>query len=289
MINIGVIANPKNDACAKAASSLFSILKEYNTRFFSLYQNSSFSSFGAKILSEKEFFQTCNLIITLGGDGVILHAAPMAAEHDVPILGINLGTIGYMAEVDARQIELVRRYFEGTYRTDNRMLLNVEIVRNNKLIGHYTALNEAVVSKGSISRIIRYDIAFNDRCISDYRADGIIFSTPTGSTAYSMSAGGPIVQPDYECIILTPICPYSLTARPIVFSPLSKLSIHLPQMQGKDAFLAVDGRVNAELYEKDCITIRKADKPLKLIALKDISFYEILNIKLMDGGNKGET
>lgn len=287
MTNIGLIVNPDKSVCYEAARDLFDLTEEFGARVYCMPQNSTLASLGATLLPEDSFFKACDMLITLGGDGTILHAAPRAAAHDLPVLGINLGTIGYMAEVEAQEIALVRRYFEGRYRLDSRMLLDVGIRRKEELAARYTALNEAVISKGSISRIIKFDIAFNGRDIFDYRADGIILSTPTGSTAYSMSAGGPIVQPDYESILLTPICPYSLTARSIVFSPQSRLSVSLPYLQGRDAFLAVDGRANLELYEGDCVEVRKADKPLKLIVLKDISFYEILNIKLLDGGNKG--
>jgi len=287
-MRIGLIVNPENSACYEAASRLLALTAEYGAQVLCTPENGWLSELGASPLPNERFFEACDLLVTLGGDGTILHAAPQAAAHELPVLGINLGTIGYMAEVDVQEIALLRRYFEGNYRVDSRMLLDVCVRRDGDETARYTALNEAVISKGSISRIIEIRIAFNGRDIFEYRADGVILATPTGSTAYSMSAGGPIVEPGCESIILTPICPYSLTSRAIVFSPESRLCVCLPSLKGKDAFLSVDGRANIELREGDCVEVCRSKKPMKLVVLKDISFYEILNIKLLDGGSRGE-
>jgi len=287
-MRIGLIVNPENGACYDAAARVIGLAAEYGAQVLCTPENSRLCRLGATALQSDRLFESCDVIITLGGDGTILHAAPQAAAHELPVLGINLGTIGYMAEVEAQETALLRRYFEGRYRVESRMLLDVRVLRGGEPVAGYTALNEAVISKGSISRIIELKIAFNGRDIFEYRADGVILATPTGSTAYSMSAGGPIIDPGCESIILTPICPYSLVARSVVFSPQSQLRVCLPSLKGKDAFLSVDGRANIELAEGDCVEVRRAEKPVKLIVLKDISFYEILNIKLVDGGSRGE-
>ncbi len=215
-----------------------------------------------------------DIIITIGGDGTIIHAAKAGAEHNIPILGINAGRIGYLANISPNELSLLSALKKGTYETDERMLLEVSIGENK-----YYCLNEAVISKGSISRMIDIKLLVDGSEIS-YRADGLIAATPTGSTAYSMSAGGPVVDPALGLFIITPICSNSLFDRPIILSENSTLEVFAVSPQNAEAYLTIDGEISVPVHEADSITIKKAPHTAKLIKIKNSTFYETLSEKM---------
>ncbi len=212
-------------------------------------------------------------IAVLGGDGTVIRAARVAEEYNLPIIGINLGRIGYMAEIEKTEIPLISSFFSGNYTEDTRMTLSVTVGEKE-----YTALNDAVIHAKSTHMT---DLTFycdGDK-VNSLRGDGLIFASPTGSTAYSMSAGGPVIDPSVNCICVTPICPQSLSVRPMIFSDKSVLGV---VANNSDCTITVDGISSEELGIGDAITVKKSDRPLRMIRLKRDGFYGILRKKMSE-------
>ena len=227
-----------------------------------------------------EIYSQCDLVIVIGGDGVMLEAARRATPCGIPILGINMGRIGYMTELEMTELDLLDKIFTGAFYLDERAMLRVDI-RSSKGQSRFSAyaLNEAVIAKGATARIIDLELSDNGRLVSEYRADGIVVATPTGSTAYSLSAGGPIVDPALSCFCVTPICPHSLIARPLVFPDTAKLEIKNICIREKILHLTVDGKATFDLYFGDTVVITKATINTKLLRIKDEDFYSKIRMK----------
>ncbi len=211
-----------------------------------------------------------DVIAALGGDGTIMRAAHLACEHGLPVIGINLGRIGYMAELDRSEVSLVKKYFNGDYKEDARMMLSVKVDGKT-----YYALNDAVFHSRN-KHMCKYTLDCDGGQVNEYRGDGLILATPTGSTAYSMSAGGSVIDPRLECISVTPICPQSLTARPMIFSPESRLEV---TAQSNECMMTVDGGTPIALEAGKSVTVEKSDIRLRMIKLKRDGFYEVLRSK----------
>lgn len=222
--------------------------------------------------------ETAELMICFGGDGTILHAAKASAKYGVPILGINLGNKGFMAELEVSQIEKIKEVLENRYQIDRRMMVDVSIQRDGSAVYSDYALNEAVI--GSMSRMIDISVYADNSRISGFSGDGIIISTPTGSTAYSMSAGGPIVEPAAENIIITPICAYKLMARSFVLAPNRTAMVELGRLGSRSAYLSVDGGKSIELQSGDLIQVEKSKYYTDLVRILNKNFYDIMNEKL---------
>lgn len=231
--------------------------------------------------SAEDIYAEADMIVVLGGDGTILESARRAADRATPIIGINLGRLGYMAELELSEIDMLDRYFSGEYTIEKRSMVSVEITdMHGNLKSAANALNDAVVSNGSISRIVDLELYNADEQVASYRSDGIIVATPTGSTAYSMSAGGPIISPDVSCFCVTPICPHSLAARPIIFPDSTTLKIKNVCVREKSLYLTLDGRNNYEIVRGDVITIKKSELSTNLIRLRKSDFYNKLRKKM---------
>jgi NAD+ kinase len=218
-------------------------------------------------------------ILILGGDGTIMDSACKAAERRTPILGINLGRLGYLAELEMSELDLLDEVMKGNYTVDKRAMLKAEIISKNKEPQISCALNEAVISNGSIARIIDLQLSEGGRVVNTYRADGLIVCTPTGSTAYSMSAGGPIADPRLSCFCVTPICPHMMNARPILFPDDVVLEVKHICKREKVLYLTLDGRNNYELLKNDVVRISKSDLYVSIIHVKNRSFYEKMRYK----------
>lgn len=222
--------------------------------------------------------------IAFGGDGTILHAAKICSFHQKSVLGINGGRLGYTAGLEENELELLKKLKTGDYSIDKRMMLEVEIISKTDSKKLY-CVNDAVVSRGALSRIVDVSLSVGESEIMHTRSDGIIVSTPTGSTAYSLSAGGPILDPSIGGILVTAICPHSLYERPIVFNENETVKIKVKQTQELKAYLTVDGETSIELNADDTVTVKKAEQfTANLIRLKNESFMNILNKKLMREG-----
>lgn len=227
--------------------------------------------------------KSADMLICFGGDGTILHAAKDANACGVPILGVNMGSVGFMAELEQSELQLLSKLGERKYTIESRMMLDVKLIHEGKTIFEDLALNDAVITKGAVARIIDLSVYGDKMLISDFAGDGIIVCTPTGSTAYSMSAGGPIVEPTAENIIVTPICAHALHARPMVLGHDRVVSAKMGKLSRKTAFLSVDGGKAVKLSGGDTVEIRRSQSKTKLVRLSSRSFYEIMNQKLGNG------
>lgn len=231
-------------------------------------------------LPVEEIYKDSDLIIGIGGDGVMLEAARRATPSQIPILGINMGRVGYMTELEMNELELLDEIFKGNYHLDERAMLRVEI-KSNKGNTRFTtyALNEAVVANGTTARIIDLELSDNGRLVSEYRADGLVVATPTGSTAYSLSAGGPIIDPKLSCFCVTPICPHSLIARPLIFPDSAVLEVKNTCVRERVLHLTVDGRATFDLFYGDTVIITKSSLKAKLLRIKNEDFYSKIRMK----------
>ncbi len=229
----------------------------------------------------EKLYDEADLVIALGGDGTILDCAKRMAKRGKPILGINLGHLGYMAELEMDELSSLTKIIEGDYTIDERNMLGIRVTNPDGVVKYSSfALNDAVISNGSVSRIINLELYAENNLITTYRADGLIVSTPTGSTAYAMSAGGSIADPKVECMLVTPICPHSFISRQLIFSDKTKINIKNVSVREKSLMLTIDGKANCELFKNDVVSIDKSEYTVKLVRLKDCSFYDILSQKM---------
>ena len=230
----------------------------------------------------EEMASQVDMVAVFGGDGTFLYAARMVAATGVPIMGVNLGSLGFLTEV---KLEEMHGAFEGLiagmYRVEERALLEVEVQRETRVLARYLALNDAVINKGALARIIEIEVTVNGQPVTLTRSDGLIISTPTGSTAYSLSAGGPIVYPTLEAFIITPICPHTLTNRPVVVPDRVVLDVVL--RRGSGVMLTVDGQVGMPIVQGDSLKVRKAAASVRIVQPTGGTFFKLLREKLKWG------
>ena len=219
------------------------------------------------------------MVICFGGDGTILHMAKAATKRDIPILGVNIGTMGFMAELESSELDKLALLADGNYMLDNRMMLDVTIQRDRDIIYHDICLNDVVITKGAVARIVHLQVKCDGVCALESGGDGVIISTPTGSTAYNFSAGGPIVEPDAKNIIITPICPHEVGSRCIVASDRRMVTVEMIHNARRNAYLSADGGRAVRLNMGDVATIKKSHLETKLVRLKDRSFYDVVSAK----------
>ena len=224
-------------------------------------------------LAGEEIYKEADLAIVIGGDGSMLDTVRRAAPLGVPVLGINMGRIGYMTELEPEELSLLDKIFSGDYTLESRTMLGVNIVSQKGVVKFRAeALNEAVIANGAAARIIDLELSRGDEVVNTYRADGLVVATPTGSTAYSLSAGGPIVDPQLECLCVTPICPHSLLARPLIFSDGAVLKVKNICVREKVLHLTVDGRLTFDMYYGDEAVITRSETRAVLMRLKEGGF-----------------
>jgi len=224
--------------------------------------------------------RTADLLLCLGGDGTMLHNSKLAARSGIPMLGINLGHMGFITELERDDIEKLQDVLEGRYTVENRMMLDYEVRRNGECICSGFGLNEVVIARQSPAHSIHLTAYGDNRKISDYSGDGIIIATPTGSTAYSMAAGGPIVEPTAENLVLTPLCAQALTAKPYVLAGDRRTSVKLVRGENDQALLLVDGEECFTLQTGDLVYAKRSAYVTKLLKVRSLSFYEIVKHKL---------
>ncbi|MBR4878218.1 MAG: NAD(+)/NADH kinase [Clostridia bacterium] len=230
---------------------------------------------------EEDGFTRCDFVIAIGGDGTLLHAAPAAAKHNKPILGINNGKLGFMTDIDASELDKLSAIKDGTYNIEERMLLDASVVDKggNELVKE-TLLNDVVITKGAFSRIVDVKISVNSIPTMEFRGDGIIISTPTGSTGYSLSAGGPIIEPNAKCIAVTPICPHALSIKSFVLSSDRVVCIE-PSTVKQDRYISIDGNDHIEIGVGDKVIVKRSGEVLRMIRVTDQGFYDRINGKLV--------
>jgi NAD+ kinase len=237
---------------------------------------------GICVAPPEELVKRVDLVSVFGGDGTLLYAARLVGSSRTPILGINLGSLGFLTEVTLDEMhKAFEIVFSGQYQMEERMLLDVEVIRNGQTCAHYRALNDAVINKGALARIIELEVSVNSQLVLFTRADGLIVSTPTGSTAYSLAAGGPILYPTLGAVIIAPICPHTLTNRPVVIPDKDAVVICL--RRGTEVMLTVDGQVGTPLQPLDYVKIRRAESTLQLVLPFGSTFFKLLREKLRWG------
>lgn len=280
-MKIGITANIKKKQALPGVEKLRSILKQRDIEY--ILDQELLSKITTcpeeSNLPLPSLGNSCDLVVAFGGDGTILAAAQDTAKSGVPILGVNIGTLGFLTEIVIQELEdAVDLLMDGHYSIINRMALSVNVIRNS-CTNEYMSLNDMVLDKGASSRLIYIDAHVDGRFLNSYRADGLIVSTPTGSTAYSMSAGGPLMVPEMHAIIVTPICPHSVTMKPIVLSGESSIELSI-RPEAENIQLSVDGqkKCNLEYHEKVRIIKAKVDVPWISIGKHD--FFDILRTKL---------
>lgn len=228
---------------------------------------------------EKDVYRSCDIVISIGGDGTLIHTAKKARCYHKPVLGINVGRLGFMASLETNELSQLNRLFTGEYTVQSRMMLRLSHIRNGEKVV-YDALNDVVLSKGSLSRIVGLTVKCEGKTVCSYRADGLIFSSPTGSTAYALSAGGPLVESSIECIIMTPICPHSLFARTIVCSSDKKLSVDVDFESHSEIYATIDGEQGFQLKPGDHFLVQKSPFTVPLIDL-GIPFFDVIQKKFV--------
>ncbi len=223
------------------------------------------------------------MIIVLGGDGTLLSVARLVGDHGVPILGVNLGGLGFLTEITLEELyRVLERVVQGDFITDERVVFKAAVIRRGERMAEFTVLNDAVVNKGALARIIDLETTINGEYLTTFKSDGLILSTPTGSTAYNLSAGGPIVHPSLHCIIITPICPHTLTNRPIMIPDDVEIRAILKTKQ-QEVILTLDGQQGFTLEFEDVVEVRKAENRILLIKSPYRHYFEVLRKKLKWG------
>lgn len=281
MRGIGIIPNwKKKQSVRELMTRLTTFFRDKDVNLFILQNNEAEPLPDAQFLPYDQFPGRAELVIVLGGDGTILRVARELAGKDIPILGVNLGQMGFLAEVEPAMLEsALQKLVDGFYTISHRSMLAASVIRDGKLVADYSALNDIVIAKGTVSRIVYVDTFVNDKYLESYPADGIIVSTPTGSTGYSLSAGGPIVNPALDIMIITPICPHLLHHRSVIVSSTERISMQVNSQA--EVMLTVDGQVTFPLQDQDVIQVTSAVLTTPLVQLQDSDFYVLLHRKLM--------
>ena len=228
-----------------------------------------------------------DILVILGGDGTLLHVAEAAARHSIPVIGINLGNLGFLTELTETETETaLQEILNGTVTMENRLMLKARLLSREKTTFYRYALNDVVINKNTLDRLLRLSTSADDDHITTYKADGLIFSTPTGSTAYSLSAGGPLVHPELATILVTPICPFMLSSRPIILPPTKVISSRfLGDGTNSSAQVIIDGQNAWEMKPDDILEVQTAEQPLQLISSTQRDYFTILRNKLNWGSN----
>ena len=234
-------------------------------------------------LSDEEFARSADLILVLGGDGTMIATSRTIGDIEVPVIGVNYGGLGYLAEFRIEEMySALESILAGNYELESRLMLEVELRRGDELITHNRVLNDAVVNKSALARIIEIETYLNDQFVNSFRADGLIVSTPTGSTAYNLSAGGPIIYPSMNAVVITPICPFTLSNRPIVVPDDSVIEVRL-MTKNEEVALTLDGQVGFPLQVGDRLSIRKSKTTFNLVQPANRNYFDVLRDKLRWG------
>ena len=284
---IGVFCKPKAPSATDILGRLIPWLRKQNYHIF-------LDTGTAAIINEtssyekREISQQADLLIVLGGDGTLLSVARAAHPHNIPILAVNLGSLGFLAEISIDELyPTLENILAGKFEIENRMLLNACIWRNGEKVEDHNVLNDVVINKGAVARVINLQVLVNGQYMTSYRADGLIIATPTGSTAYSLSAGGPIIHPSMHTLVLSPICPFTLTNRSILIPDQSIIQVKLAA-EYDDVRVTLDGQEGYDMRAGDILKIKKTKTSLQLIRGPNKNYYQILRDKLHWGSQSDE-
>ncbi|MFT5366903.1 MAG: NAD+ kinase [Candidatus Latescibacterota bacterium] len=276
MNHIGILSNPTQESIAQPVVQLAKRLSERGASVLLADDLESICKFPSGQFCTKEYLaEKSDVLVAMGGDGTILRAAALVQDYNKPILGVNLGRLGFLAGAEPSELEEgLDRFLAGDYTVESRMALVAEIDGQSIF-----ALNEVVVERAVSARMVQVKTWIDDAAVSSFWGNGLILSTPTGSTSYSLSSGGPIVHPDLDALILTPISPHSLTLRPLVVPGNQTVTVQISAAHS-DIVLSADGRTVAEMQAEEQVLVKKASQPVRLINLQGLSFYDVLRRKL---------
>jgi NAD+ kinase len=280
---IGIITKPNEPRAAELAARIaeWSAAHEINLFVNDRVKDLPPGTFSA---SARDIADNCDVLVALGGDGTMIATARLVSGRGTPVLGVNLGTLGYLTEFAAEDvIPALEAVIRGDYEVDMRMTLDWRVVRDGDQVGAGSALNDIVVNKSALARIIDIDCAVGNHYVTTFRADGLIIATPTGSTAYNLSAGGPIIAPGVEAIAIAPICPHTLTNRPLVLPHYAEIKLRINTRE-QEVMITSDGQTGMPLKSDDRVEIKKSAKTFNTISAKDRDYFEILRSKLKWSG-----
>ncbi|MCB1023800.1 MAG: NAD(+)/NADH kinase [Acidobacteria bacterium] len=280
--SVGIIVKPNNEEAWKTACEVSEWFKSRGvTPIGKPHCEAEIS--GPNPRDIKTFAVAADLIVVLGGDGTMISAARMTGNGQTLVLGVNYGSLGYLTEFRIEEIyEALELILKGDYKVDQRVMLDAEHWRGEELLASGRVLNDVVINKAALARIIEIEVELNDQHVNSFRADGLIVATPTGSTAYNLSAGGPIVYPSMNAVVLTPICPFTLTNRPIVMPDDAEISLKLLN-RNEGVVLTLDGQIGYEMEAKDVVKIRKSETSFNLVQPTNRNYFDVLRNKLKWG------
>lgn len=283
MKSVAIISKPAKPELKSILPQLLDWLQQHKYQAFIDRETAAYTSGPEVVERDMVAFRKPEFVLVLGGDGTLLAAARAVARAEIPILGVNLGSLGFLTEVALADLyPTLEAVQESRCAIESRAMLHCQLVREGKCACEYEALNDVVVSKGALARISDFDVYIDEAFVSNFKADGLIIATPTGSTAYSLAAGGPILSPDVPGFVITPVSPHALTNRPLVVHDSGEIEVRVKSTQ-EDAFLTVDGQVGMPVHDSDRIVCRKSKHHVKLIRRKEKTFFDVLRVKLKWG------
>ena len=287
--SIGIITKPRKRELEPILPTLLQWLRERGIQALLDEESASGPSLSSllppevPVLSRRVLPGKCDLLLVMGGDGTLLAAARSAREHEVPLLAVNLGSLGFLTAVTVGELyDSLQMILDGKHQVEYRKMLKIDMKRSGIVQETYHALNDAVLNKGAISRMLDFETYVDGRFVTQLKADGVIVSTPTGSTAYSLAAGGPIIYPSVEAFIVTPICPHTLTNRPLVVPDRSRIEI-VVKTEAESVFLTVDGQVGLDVHNEDRVVCELSPSRIGLVRPPHKEFFEVLRSKLKWG------
>lgn len=279
----GIISKPIKDTVCAVVPPLIAWLRERKIEVFVDKETHDCIGAVTAMLGRETMAEKVELVVVLGGDGTLLSAARALGSHKVPILAVNLGGLGFLTSVTLDQLyPMLEQVLAGQHRTGERMMLEAEVFRNGRVAERHAALNDAVANKGALARMLDFDVSVDGEQVGRYRADGLIVATPTGSTAYSLAAGGPILHPGLDAFVITPICPHMLTNRPLVIPDSSLVGIDFSAAEGP-VYLTLDGQIGIQMEATDRVVIKKSSSKIALVRPPRKTYFEILRNKLRWG------
>jgi NAD+ kinase len=286
---VGLVAKRGLDAAANILAELAGWLEARNVRAVFEVETAKLVGLpaGRPTSTRDELPKACDLVVILGGDGTLIGMAGRIAQAgtDVPILGVNFGSLGFLTEITLPELhDALESTLAGTAEIDSRMMLLARTLRENQPFSEHAVLNDIVITKGALSRIVEISVSVGDESVTRVRADGLIIASPTGSTAYNLAAGGPIVHPSLDAILLTPIAPHTLSNRPVVIPAASEVHVRPIMDSNSEVFVTFDGQSGFPLQSSDIVSVRRAPRPLQIIKAANRTYFEVLRSKLRWGG-----
>ncbi|MDF9407467.1 MAG: putative inorganic polyphosphate/ATP-NAD kinase [Pelotomaculum sp. PtaB.Bin013] len=286
MNTIGLVINLNKRGVVSLVENIVNWLEDRGCTVLIAQETAASIGFARLGVTEKHLIEQAECVIVLGGDGTLLRTTRELAESGKPITGINLGHLGFLTEIDIPEvIPALEKLLAGQYYIEERMMLEALVYRENKIVERALGLNDAVITNGAFARLIHLETYVNNEYVNTYPSDGLIIASPTGSTAYSLSAGGPLVTPDLNLMLITPICPHTLWARPLVVAPESTVKVVI--LSGREeVMLTMDGQLGFKLLQSDQVMIRQASQKARFLRLKGRGFFELLGKKLREEGDR---